>query len=127
MADHDRDDSFYDRRAAYLQHKLAERAVVAAEQIAHELIQRKGSSSLQIILVRAKKEAAEGLAGLINVDPHDTAAIIGFQIKVQKFQDMVRFLADAISAGDSSRYELDEADKADVAELVTEFGGEDGV
>lgn len=115
------DESAYDRRAAYLQYKLAQRAVVAADQVAHELIVQRGSSSLQVILVRAKKDAAVALSALVEADPGDARAVARLQAKVQMFRDMVKYLAEAISEGDSARHELDEADKADIAELVTEF------
>lgn len=115
------DESAYDRRTAYLQYKLAQRAVVAADQVAHELIVQRGSSSLQVILVRAKKDAAVALSALVEADPGDARAVARLQAKVQMFRDMVKYIAEAISEGDSARHELDEADKADIAELVTEF------
>lgn len=118
-------ESIYDRRQAYLQHKIAKRAVAVSEQAAQELIVRKGSSTLQVIMVRAKKEAEAALAAMIDVDPNDARRIAFLQGKVQIFRDMAKFIADAISEGDSARQELEESDKAEIAELVTEFEGQD--
>jgi len=118
------DESDYSRRNAAIQFRLAQRAVAVADQIARELAAIR-STPLQVVMVRAKQESAKALAAMIDHDPADVEGMRALQAKVQMFRDMVRFTSDAVREGDSAAQQLDEADRADIAELVTSDEGAD--
>ncbi len=119
------DESNYSRRQATIAFRLAQRSVALADQVAAELVvKQKGSSTLQIILARAKATASDALADLVDVEPTNTSQIIALQAKVKMFREMVTFMAEAIREGDSARHDLDTMTQEEIAALVVD---EDGV
>lgn len=109
--------SEYNRRAAGITFRLAQRAVAVSSQIAKELTAR-GTMPLQIVMVRAKQESSLALAAMVDHDPSDVEGMRRLQAKVQMFRDMVKFMSEALAEGDSAAQVLDENDKADVADLI---------
>lgn len=103
--------------------RQAEAVLAAADTIAAAIAATNGTP-LQWLLKRFRQEAAQSLAALVDVDPYEAADVRRLQDDVKRFRDTVRFLQQAISAGEDAHFKLDATDREEFSELITEGIGE---
>lgn len=97
-----------------------ERAALLSADIEEQLTARAndGMRPLIAVLAKARKEAAEAIAALIDTPPADAAAIARLQNEVRRFADLVRFLREIVSEGLDERYEIADAERDELEQLV---------
>jgi len=97
-----------------------ERAALISADIEEQLTARAkdGMRPLIAVLAKARREAADALAALIEMAPSDAAAIVRLQNEVKRFADLVRFLRDIVNEGLDERYEVTDAERDELERLV---------
>ena len=96
------------------------RAALLSADIEEQLTARTehGMRPLIAVLAKAKAQAADAIAALVDTPPHDPAAIARLQNEVRRFADLVRFLREIVSEGLDQRYEVADAERDDLERLV---------
>ena len=97
-----------------------ERAALLSADIEEQLTARgkDGMRPLLAVLARARREAAEAIAALVDTPPSDAAAIARLQNEVRRFADLVRFLREIVMDGLDERYEVADAERDELERLV---------
>jgi hypothetical protein len=97
-----------------------ERAALLSADIEEQLTARAkdGMRPLIAVLAKARCEAAEAIAALIDTPPADAAAIARLQNEVRRFADLVRFLREIVMDGLDERYEVVDAERDELERLV---------
>ncbi len=97
-----------------------ERAALLSADIEEQLTARArdGMRPLIAVLARARREAAEAIAALVDTAPSDAAAIARLQNEVRRFADLVRFLREIVNDGLDRRYEVADAERDELERLV---------
>ena len=70
------------------------------------------------VLAKAKAQAADAIAALVDTPPSDAAAIARLQNEVRRFADLVRFLREIVNEGLDQRYEVADAERDELERLV---------
>jgi hypothetical protein len=96
------------------------RAALLSADIEEQLTARKehGMRPLMAVLAKAKAQAADAIAALVDTPPHDPAAIARLQNEVRRFADLVRFLREIVNEGLDQRYEVADAERDELERLV---------
>jgi hypothetical protein len=97
-----------------------ERAALISADIEEQLTARAqdGMRPLIAVLAKARRDAAEAIAALVDTPPSDTAAIARLQNEVRRFADLVRFLREIVNEGLDERYEVADAERDELERLV---------
>ena len=97
-----------------------ERAALLSADIEEQLTARAkdGMRPLIAVLAKARREAAEAIAALVDTPPSDAAAIARLQNEVKRFADLVRFLREIVMDGLDERYEVADAERDELERLV---------
>ncbi|MBV8755405.1 MAG: hypothetical protein JO328_21335 [Hyphomicrobiales bacterium] len=97
-----------------------ERAALISADIEEQLTARAkdGMRPLLAVLAKARREAAEAIAALVDTAPSDAAAIARLQNEVRRFADLVRFLREIVNEGLDERYEVTDAERDELERLV---------
>jgi hypothetical protein len=96
------------------------RAALLSADIEEQRTARKehGMRSLIAVLAKAKAQAADAIAALVDTPPSDAAAIARLQNEVRRFADLVRFLREIVNEGLDQRYEVADAERDELERLV---------
>jgi hypothetical protein len=96
------------------------RAALLSADIEEQLTARKehGMRPLIAVLAKAKAQAADAIAALVDTPPSDAAAIARLQNEVRRFADLVRFLREIVNEGLDQRYEVADAERDELERLV---------
>jgi hypothetical protein len=97
-----------------------DRAAVLSADIEEQLTARRehGMRPLVAVLAKARREAADAIALLVDAAPSDTAAITRLQNEVKRFADLVRWLKEIVNEGLDQQYEVTDAERDDLEELI---------
>jgi hypothetical protein len=97
-----------------------ERAALISADIEEQLTARKehGMRPLIAVLAKARREAAEAIAALVDQAPSDAAAIARLQNEVRRFADLVRWLKEIVNEGLDQRYEVADSERDELERLV---------
>jgi hypothetical protein len=97
-----------------------QRAALISADIEEQLTARKehGMRPLIAVLAKARREAADAIAALVDQPPTDAAAITRLQNEVRRFADLVRWLQEIVSQGLDQRYEVADAERDELERLV---------
>jgi hypothetical protein len=97
-----------------------DRAALISADIEEQLTARAndGMRPLIAVLAKARREAAEAIAALVDTPPSDAAAIARLQNEVRRFADLVRFLREIVNDGLDERYEVADAERDELERLV---------
>jgi hypothetical protein len=97
-----------------------ERAALISADIEEQLTARKehGMRPLIAVLAKARREAADAIAALVDTAPSDAAAIARLQNEVKRFADLVRWLREIVNEGIDQRYEVADSERDELERLV---------
>jgi hypothetical protein len=97
-----------------------DRASVISADIEEQLTARRehGMRPLIAVLHKARAEAADALARLVDVDAARPDAVRELQHKVWRFADLVRWLQELTAEGLDRRYEVSDAERDELERLV---------
>jgi hypothetical protein len=97
-----------------------DRAAVISADIEEQLTARKehGMRPLIAVLHKARAEAADALARLVDVDATRADVVRDLQHKVWRFADLVRWLKELTAEGLDRRYEVADAERDELERLV---------
>jgi hypothetical protein len=97
-----------------------ERAALISADIEEQLTARAkdGMRPLVAVLAKAKAQAADAIAALVDTPPADAAAITRLQNEVKRFADLVRWLKEIVNEGLDQRYEVADAERDELEILV---------
>jgi hypothetical protein len=97
-----------------------ERAALISADIEEQLTARAkdGMRPLVAVLAKARREAADAIAALVDTPASDAAAIARLQNEVKRFADLVRFLREIVNEGLDERYEVADADRDELERLI---------
>jgi hypothetical protein len=97
-----------------------ERAALISADIEEQLTARKehGMRPLIAVLAKAKAQAADAIAALVDMAPSDAAAIARLQNEVKRFADLVRWLQEIVNEGIDQRYEVADSERDELERLV---------
>ncbi|HEV2956685.1 MAG TPA: hypothetical protein VGX95_11250 [Xanthobacteraceae bacterium] len=97
-----------------------ERAALISADIEEQLTARSkdGMRPLIAVLAKARHEAADAIAALVDTPPSDAAAIARLQNEVRRFADLVRFLREIVNDGLDQRYEVADAERDELERLI---------
>lgn len=97
-----------------------ERAALISADIEEQLTARAkdGMRPLVAVLAKARREAADAIAALVDTPPSDAAAITRLQNEVKRFADLVRWLKEIVNEGLDQRYEVADAERDELEILV---------
>jgi hypothetical protein len=97
-----------------------ERAALLSADIEEQLTARAkdGTRPLVAVLAKARREAAQAIAALVDTPPSDAAAIARLQNEVKRFADLVRFLREIVMDGLDESYEVADAERDELERLV---------
>jgi len=98
---------------------LARVALISAD-IEEQLTARAehGMRPLIAVLAKAKGEAAEALAALVDADADNASDLRRLQNEVRRFADLVRWLKEIVAAGLDDRFDVDDAERDELERLV---------
>src|ERR1051326_7485606 len=96
------------------------RAALISADIEEQLTarERDGMRPLIAVLAKAKAQAAEAIAALLDTAPSDAAAIARWQNEVRRFADLVRFLREIVNDGLDGRYQVADAERDELERLI---------
>ena len=77
-----------------------------------------GMRPLIAVLAKAKGQAADALAALIDVDAENAPEVRRLQNEVRRFADLVRWLKEIVAAGLDDRFEVEDAERDELEQLV---------
>ena len=97
-----------------------ERAALISADIEEQLTARNehGMRPLIAVLAKAKAQAADAIAALVDAAPSDAAAIARLQNEVKRFADLVRFLREIVNEGLDERYEVEDSLRDELERLI---------
>jgi hypothetical protein len=97
-----------------------ERAALISADIEEQLTarERDGMRPLIAVLAKAKAQAAEAIAALIDTPPSDALAIGRLQNEVRRFSDLVRFLREIVNDGLDGRYQVADTERDELERLI---------
>jgi hypothetical protein len=97
-----------------------ERAALVSADIEEQLTarQKDGMRPLIAVLAKAKAQAADAIAALVDTPAHDSAAIARLQNEVRRFADLVRFLREIVNDGLDQRYEVEDSLREELERLI---------
>src|SRR5712691_5884014 len=97
-----------------------DRAVLISADIEEQLTARKehGMRPLIAVLHKARVEAADAMAQLVDVDARRTDEVARLQNRIWRFADLVRWLKEIVSECLYDRYEVSDAERDDLEALV---------
>ena len=97
-----------------------ERAALISADIEEQLTARNehGMRPLVAVLSKARREAADAIAALVDTAPSDAAAIARLQNEVKRFADLVRWLQEIVNEGIDQRYEVADTERDELERLV---------
>ena len=97
-----------------------ERAALISADIEEQLTARNehGMRPLIAVLAKARREAADAIAALVDTAPSDAAAIARLQNEVKRFADLVRWLQEIVNEGIDQRYEVADSERDELERLV---------
>lgn len=70
------------------------------------------------LMAKAVTGAINATRELLEVDPHDWASVQRLQNEVRRFQDMARWIGEAVSDGDAAYQELSEEERAELLQAL---------
>jgi hypothetical protein len=97
-----------------------ERAALISADIEEQLTAREkdGTRPLIAVLAKAKAQAADAIAALVDTPPSDAAAIARLQNEVKRFADLVRFLREIVNDGLDQKYAVADAERDELERLI---------
>ena len=97
-----------------------DRAALISADIEEQLTARKehGMRPLIAVLGKARAQAAEAIAALVDTAPSDSLAIARLQNEVRRFADLVRFLREIVNEGLDQRYAVADAERDELERLI---------
>jgi hypothetical protein len=97
-----------------------ERAALISADIEEQLTARNehGMRPLVAVLAKARREAADALAALVDVDAKRVDEVQRLQHRVWRFADLVRWLQELTADGLDRRYEVSDAERDELERLV---------
>jgi hypothetical protein len=97
-----------------------ERAALLSADIEEQLTARSadGMRPLVAVLAKARREAADAIAALVDTAPSDSQAIARLQNEVRRFADLVRFLREIVNEGMDQRYQVADAERDELERLI---------
>ena len=95
-------------------------AALISADIEEQLTARKehGMRPLIAVLAKARHEAADAIAGLVDVDADVAGDVRKLQNEVRRFADLVRWLKEIVNEGLDQRYEVADAERDELERLV---------
>jgi len=98
---------------------LARVALISAD-IEEQLTARAehGMRPLIAVLAKAKGEAAQALAALVDADADNPWDLRRLQNEVRRFADLVRWLKEIVAAGLDDRFDVEDAERDELERLV---------
>jgi hypothetical protein len=98
---------------------LARAALISAD-IEEQLTARKehGMRPLIAVLAKARHEAADAIALLVEADPLRSDEVGKLQNEVRRFADLVRWLKEIVNEGLDQRYQVADAERDELERLV---------
>lgn len=100
-----------------LQEKELIAVIETAVQIERDFLVKEGGPVLAV-LARAREESALALARLVTVDPNEPRDIIALQNDIQRYRDLVRWLAETIQAAKDAEPFINEEVREDLREVL---------
>ncbi len=100
------------------------RAVLISADIEEQLTARNehGTRPLVAVLAKARREAAEALTLLVDADAENAPDLRRLQNEVRRFADLVRWLKEIVAAGLDDRFEVNDAERDELEEIVAPPG-----
>jgi hypothetical protein len=97
-----------------------DRAALISADIEEQLTARKehGMRPLIAVLAKARREAADAIALLVEADPAKPDEVGRLQNEVKRFADLVRWLREIVNEGLDQRYEVADAERDELERLV---------
>jgi len=97
-----------------------ERAALISADIEEQLTARvkDGMRPLIAVLAKARAEASDAIAALVDTPSSDAQAIARLQNEVRRFADLVRFLREIVNEGLDERYEVEDSLRDEFERLV---------
>ncbi len=97
-----------------------DRAALISADIEEQLTARKehGMRPLIAVLAKARREAADALAALVDVDARRSDEVQRLQNRIWRFADLVRWLKEIVNEGLDQRYEVADTDRDELERLV---------
>lgn len=77
-----------------------------------------GMRPLIAVLAKARAEAADALAALVDVDAENAPEVRRLQNEVRRFADLVRWLKEIVAAGLDDRFEVEDAERDELERLI---------
>ena len=96
------------------------RAQFISEDVEEQLTARarEGFRPLAAILHKAKLQASEAIARLVDVGPREPERIMELQNEVRRFADLVRFTREILSEGKEHQVAVDDAERDALEQLI---------
>jgi hypothetical protein len=97
-----------------------DRAALISADIEEQLTARKehGMRPLIAVLHKARLEAADAMAQLVDADARRADVVQGLQNRIARFADLVRWLKEIVNEGLDQQYEVGDAERDDLESLV---------
>jgi len=97
-----------------------ERAALVSADIEEQLTARgkDGMRPLIAVLAKARREAADAMAALADVDARRIDEVQRLQHRIWRFADLVRWLKEIVADGLDQRYEVADAERDELERLV---------
>jgi hypothetical protein len=97
-----------------------DRAALISADIEEQLTARRehGMRPLIAVLAKARREAADAIALLVEADPAKPEEVGKLQNEVRRFADLVRWLKEIVNEGLDLRYEVSDAERDELERLV---------
>lgn len=102
------------------------RAIEIGADLQVQLEKHTAMRPMLAILVRAKREAAEAITGLIDCDPTKPVEIALMQMQVRRFDDLVRWCRALLEDMRDAESTISEADREEIEQLIGQTAGEEG-
>lgn len=96
------------------------RAQAAAADIEAQLVIESGHRPILLMIQMAKREAANAMSALVEVDPFETRKIQRLQNEVRRFTDLCCWLQDVIRAGREAEEQITREDRDEMIEILAE-------
>ena len=95
-----------------------QRAVAMSAAVEAQLSQKRGGQPLVAVLKKARFEAADAIAALVDVPPENTEAIRTLQTKAQRFGQLCTWLAEIVREGKDADSAISEEEREELLAAV---------